>query len=314
MELPFDGTALVRRVTNEWGEITDDSTEIRTRVVLDGRNLVDIHIDSIGLRYDATMNGVRMARSEKKGVTLNRRNTTMHLSAYIDHSRLLDWWPTHVNNGERTELIVRPHVTIDVPSLDLGALDFTGLGLPQWAQSMRRPPVDVISVETPDYESEFSTSIIDSIRTDESMSVRVFGKKLFEVTDVGARWGRADEHETPIKLRVRIRNPNLFGVSFDDLRYSINMNGVEVGEGYVDDFVLPRRSKTVVTTDAVLRNEKIADWWPLHLRNDERTQTEISVSGTIGVLGYTREVENRSYTDVFETDIFGGGGLPSGSR
>jgi len=311
VELPFDGTALFRRITNEWGEIKDDSTEIRTRVVLDGRNFVNEHIDSIGLRYDATMNGVRMARSEKKGVSLNRQNTTMHLSAYMEHSRLLDWWPTHVNNGESTELVVRPHVTIDVPSVDLSALDFAGLGLSRWTRNMGRPPVDVISVETPDYESEFTTRVIDSIRTDESMSVRVFGKKLFEVTGVGARWGEADEDETPIKIRVRIRNPNPFAVSFEDLYYTIDMNGVGVGEGHVDDFRLPRWSKKVVSTEAVLRNEKIADWWPLHLRNGEKTQTEISVSGTVGVLGYTREVENRNYTDVFETDIFGGGSLPS---
>jgi len=313
VELPFDGTALVRRVTNDWGEITGDSTEIKTRVVLDGRSLVDVHIDSIGLRYDASMNGIRMARSEKKGVSLNRKNTTIHLSAYIDHSRLLDWWPTHINSSEQTQLLVRPHVTVDIPSLDLSALDFAGIGLPQWARRMRRPPVDVISVETPDYESDFTTRIIDSIRTDKSMSVRVLGKKLFEVTSVGARWGEADEKETPIKLRVRIRNANLFGVTFTDMRYSIRMNGIEVGEGTVGNFELPRRSKTVVTTDAVLRNERIADWWPLHLRNGERTETEISVSGIIGVLGYSREVKDRSYTDTFETDIFGGGSLPSSS-
>ncbi|MFW5984295.1 MAG: LEA type 2 family protein [Halobacteria archaeon] len=302
MELPLDAP-LVRRVSNEWGEITDDYSEIRTRVVLDGASLVDVHVEGVGLRYDATMNGVRVARSEKKGVSLNRRNTTIHLSARIPRDRLIEWWQTHVNNGERTRLVIRPHLTVDLPSVDLSAIDFAGV-LPT------RPGVDSVSVETPNYTSEFETSIADSVRTHETMRVKVLGKTVFAVQDVDAWWGTADEDETPLDVRVSLRNPNPFAVGFEDLRYTVTMNGVDVGEGAVDDFTLPARGDTTVTSRAVLNNQRIADWWTTHLRREERTRTEISFDGTVTALGFSREIGGRSYSDSFRTDLFAGS-LPS---
>lgn len=303
--LPFDTSALVRRIESDWGEITDDESEIRTRVVLDGRHLVNAHVESVGLRYEAYMNGVRVARSEKKGVSLNRRDTTIHLSAYIDRSSLLDWWPTHINGGERTRLVIRPHLTVDLPRLDLSALDFTGIGADLGFPA--GTPFGSISVETPGYTSEFRTGIAESIRTEEPMSVRAFGKRVFTVRSVDARWGDADEEETPVELRAEVENPNRFAVGFENLGYTVRMNGVRVGEGNVDDFRLPARETEVVSSEAVLRNERIADWWTTHLRRGERTETEIRFGGAVRVLGFGRKIGDRSYTGRFETDLFGGG-------
>lgn len=302
--LPFDGNALVRRVENSWGEIADDETEIRTRVVLNGRHLVNAHVESVGLRYEAYMNGVRVARSEKKGVSLNRQNTTAHLSAYIDRSRLLEWWHTHVNDGERTRLVIKPQVTVDLPSVDLSALDFAGLGVPP-----TRPPVSSVSVETPNYATEFETGILDSIRTDERMTATAFGRTVFAVHGIDARWGEADEDETPIELRVRVENPNPFAVGLEDIGYTVKMNGVRVGEGRVDDLRLSARDTETVSSVAVLRNERVADWWTTHLRRNEKTETGISLHGAVRALGFGRRIGDRSYTGSFETDLFGGGGL-----
>ncbi len=302
MELPLDGR-LVRRVTNEWGEINDEYSEIRTRIVLDGASLVDFHVDSVGLRYDATMNGVRVAQSEKKGVSLNRRNTTIHLSARIPQDSLLEWWGSHINNDERTTLIIRPHLTVDVPSLDLSTIDFAGV-LPT------RTGVDYISVETPNYTNEFTTSIADAISTRETMRARVLGKTVFAVPEVDADWGTVDDERTPLNVAVSLRNPNLFAVGFEDLRYTVSMNGVEVGGRTVEDFTLPARGETTVESRAVLRNQRIADWWTTHLRRGERTTTKISLDGTVRALGFSRAIGGRSYTDSFETDLFAGG-LPA---
>ena len=301
MELPFDGT-LVRRVTNEWGEITDEYSEIRTRVVLDGANLVDFHVEGVGLRYDASMNGVLVARSEKKGVSLNRRNTTIHLSARIGRDSLLEWWKTHINNDERTRLVIRPHVTVDLPSLDISSFDLTGV-LPARA-------VDSVSVETPNYTSDFTTRIVDSISTREKMRVKALGRTVFAVSDVDARWGTADEEETLIGVEVGVENPNPFAVGFEDLGYTVSMNGIEVGEGTVDDFTLPARGDKTVGSRAVLDNRSVADWWATHLRRGERTGTRIAFDGTVRALGLSRRIGERSYTDSFETDLFAGG-LPS---
>ena len=300
----FEGNALVRRVTNEWGEITDEETEIRTRVVLDGRNLVEARVTGVGLRYDAYMNGVRVARSEKKGVSLNRDNTTIHLSAYIERSRLLEWWHTHVNNGERTRLVIKPHVTFDLPSVDLSAFDFAGLGIPS-----TRPPFSSVSVETLNYATEFETGILESIRTDEKMTATAFGRIVFAVHGIDARWGEADEDETPVVLRVNVENPNPFAVGLEDIGYTVSMNGIRVGEGRVDDFRLSAREKKTVSSEAVLRNERIADWWTTHLLRGEKTETEISLGGAVRALGLGRKIGDRSYTGSFETDLFGGGGL-----
>ncbi|MDZ7687741.1 MAG: LEA type 2 family protein [Halobacteriales archaeon] len=307
VDLPFDGNALVRRIENEWGEITDDETEIRTRVVLDGRNLVEARVTSVGMRYDAYMNGVRVARSEKKGVSLNRRSTTIHLSAYIERSRLLEWWRTHVNNGERTRLVIKPHVTLDLPKLDLSAFDFAGIGIDTYP--FVGQPFGSISIETPNYVTEFETGILDSIRTDERMSAKAFGRTVFAVDWVDARWGDTDDKKTHVELRAEVVNPNPFAVGFEDIGYTVGMNGVRVGEGGVGDFRVPARSTKTVSSDAVLTNERIADWWTTHLRRGEKTETEIIFGGAVRVLGFGRKIGDRSYTGSFETDLFGSSGF-----
>lgn len=300
--LPFDGNVLVRRIENDWGEVSDERTEIRTRVVLDGRNFLEARVTSVGLRYDAYMNGVRVARSEKKGVSLNRDNTTIHLSAYIDRSRLLRWWHTHINKGERTRLVIKPHVTVDLPSLDLSAFDFADIGLPS-----TRPPFSSVSVETPNYVTEFETGILDSIRREEKMTVTAFGRTVFAVHGVDARWGTADEDETTIELRVKMENPNPFAVGFEDVGYTVTMNGVRVGRGHVGDFRMPARGTSVISSEAVLRNKRVAEWWKTHLDRGEKTETEIGFGGAVRVLGFGRKIGDRSYTGSFETDLFGGG-------
>jgi len=98
-----------------------------------------------------------------------------------------------------------------------------------------------------------------------------------------------------------------------DVSYTVSMNGVPVGEGHVDDFRLSARGTKVVPSVVVLRNERIADWWTTHLRRNEKTETKVSVGGEVRALGFHRRLGDRSYTGSFETDLFGGGGLPGDS-
>jgi LEA14-like dessication related protein len=143
------------------------------------------------------------------------------------------------------------------------------------------------------------------------MTTTAFGRTVFAVHRIDARWGEADEDETPVELRVKVENPNPFSVGFEDVGYTVSMNGVRVGEGTVDDFRLPAREKKVVSSEAVLKNERIADWWTTHLRRGEKTETELRLNGAVRVLGFGRKIGDRSYTGSFETDFFGGDGLPT---
>jgi len=101
----------VKKVETSWGEVTDAYTQLVHEAHIYNPN--DFSIPATSMRYVVTANGVHIAEGEQPlDVVLGPRTiTTIRFYTYIDNSRLIDWWVTHVQHNETTHVAARIYAT-----------------------------------------------------------------------------------------------------------------------------------------------------------------------------------------------------------
>jgi len=104
--LGFVGIPQVERIDNEFGAVNNSTTEIRTGITVNNPNVIGISLGGVTIDYVVDMNGVRMATGQKNGVSLGTGNSTVELVTYLDNSQIPEWWYTHIQRGERSDLVV----------------------------------------------------------------------------------------------------------------------------------------------------------------------------------------------------------------
>jgi len=104
----------VRSIENSWGEVSDDFTEIKTKMILYNPQLIPIYIERI--KYEIYMNDVKMGSglSEETILLKPRSDTEISFDAKLENGKLDDWWVTHLKNGERTSQEIKSELVYTV--------------------------------------------------------------------------------------------------------------------------------------------------------------------------------------------------------
>ena len=270
----------VESIDNEWGEVTDERTGVRTTVVVDNPSGVGIP-GVAGVSYDVRMNDVTVASGSSGGLSLSPGRNEVSLDTDIDNARIPAWWASHIDAGERTTLSIRPSVNAGFLSRAIPAQNRT-----------------------------FETDMLSSFESTDNRSVAVGNRTLLTVTGTDASWGDATENRTPLSFSASVHNPNDAPVAFSTLGYRVSMNDVVVAEGTADDGVEVAGDSTgTIRIDSALDNGKLDEWWVSHLRNDENTTLDVEVFALAETDAGTERVPLPSLSQrvAFETDILGGG-------
>ncbi|WP_135829771.1 LEA type 2 family protein [Halorussus halobius] len=270
----------VESIDNEWGEVTDDRTGIRTTVVVDNPSGVGVP-GVAGVSYDVAMNDVTVASGSSGGLSLSPGRNEVTIETDIDNRKIPAWWASHINAGERTTVSVRPTV-------DAGFL----------------------SRAIPAQNRTFETDMLSSFESDDNQSVAVGNSTLLTVTGTDASWGEATENRTPLSFSASVRNPNDAPVSFSTLGYRVSMNDVVVAEDTTDGGVEVGAGSTgTIRIDSALDNRKLDEWWVSHLRNGENTTLDVEVFAVAETDAGTERVPLpfMSQRVAFQTDVLGGG-------
>jgi LEA14-like dessication related protein len=270
----------VESVENEWGEVSEERTGIRTNVVVTNPNGVGMP-GVAGVSYDVAMNDVTVASGSSGGLALSPGQNEVTLETYIDNEKIPAWWASHINEGEQTTLSVQPSVN-----------------------------AGLLSKSLPAEERTFETDMLSSFNSDEAQSVEVGDQTLMTVESTDASWGTATENRTPLQFSGTVNNPNDAPVSFSKLGYEISMNDVTVAGGTTDEGVeIGANSTETIRVDAALDNRKLDEWWVTHLENGEETTLDVQVFAAVETDDGTKRVPLPFLSErvVFETDVLGGG-------
>ncbi len=272
----------VADTTQEWGSVTDETTEIHTDATLDTPDdpgLADLL--TLDVRQEATINGVPVASGETSVETVRAGTDTLLLTSEKDNSRVPAWWARHLNDGERSRVVTTPTATADV-----GVTKF--------------------DADLGTRESVFTTDLLAGMNGDRNERVRVQGRTALVVTGVSSEWGQATPERAPIATEAAVRNELASPVEVQTVHYTVTTNGVTLADrsDTVGQVIGPGERDTV-TTRLVLDNSRMDRWWVRHVRDGERSSFDVNVEVTVSVLGRTERVELDSLAQsaTVETDL-----------
>jgi LEA14-like dessication related protein len=280
------GTPSVVAVENRFGEVTNETTEVETDLVVSNPNPVGVTLGGTTVDYTVRMNGVAMAGGLKDGLSVEQGNSTLPFTTRMRNERIPDWWVTHIRDGENTTVTVDATVT----SSALGNRS---------AELEQRKHVE--------------TDLIGAFRSRETRPVNasqpLVSDPVLYVNRTTAAWGDVTEARTPIDTSFLVYNPKTVPYAITEVGYTITMNGIVVGEGASDrEYLVEGRTTENVSTTTAIRNERLDEWWVSHLRNDQVTDLRIDFYARIELPGGAEvrvPLDALTYERTVETDVFG---------
>ncbi|PSQ33279.1 hypothetical protein BRD09_01425 [Halobacteriales archaeon SW_10_68_16] len=239
---------------------------------------------------------------DKQGVDLGSGTDTLAFTTHMRNERIPAWWYTHVRNGERTELLVNASVSHGL----LGGNEFE---FPQ--------------------EETIETDILGGFNSSEPRPINAdqppVSDPILYLNETAASYGENITRErTPLETAFTVYNLKPWPYTVTEIGYTIEMNGVEVGEGSTErPYAIPPGSETTLRAETVIRNERLDEWWVSHLRNDQVTNLTIdfyivvdpdpgdAIPGTVDPIRI--DSDKFDHHTTIETDIFGTKNATDGS-
>lgn len=274
----------VDAVDSEWGTVTDDRTEVETRITVDNPRLLRLGDAAANVSYTVRANDIVLASERDNRVQLAGSESTVLTSTWIDNDRIPTWWTSHINNDETTTVRIEPDVTVD----------YAGFSLPADSGTRTRT---------------VRTDLLEPLRTDQRREVEAAGRTMLVVEETDARWGDATANRTPVEAEAVVTNPTGIPIPITEIEYAIRLNDVVVGQGVAAErTVIEPDSTRTIETEMVVDNSELDEWWVTHLRNDETSTLTVNFTATVEYAGIRRDVplDVLSYERTLETDLLGG--------
>ncbi|WP_198002018.1 LEA type 2 family protein [Archaeoglobus veneficus] len=266
----------VQSVEMSWGEVNDEYTEIVSSIEVNNPYPISIPLSDV--EVEIFMNGVLMGHGNAVGdTTISPPSDTLKLSIKLLNDRLVDWWVSHIENGEETVMKIKTSLIFSIFGYKLS-----------------------IPIEN---SNTFQTTFLSSI-SPEGMSLSIGGIKAIEVKDAKLRWGDVDRSRTQIIVSAVVKNNLPVPIPVKFMEYEITMNGIRMGEGrVVSDTVIKPMKQDTVEFVMEIDNTKIPDWWVSHVKNGEKTTVSIKAKVGLDVQGKEYSVDLYTYSYDFTTDL-----------
>ncbi len=267
----------VKSITNSWGNITTESSEIKTDIQVDNPNAFPIPIK--GMEYQIFMNDVKMGSGHSMGKASlpAQKEHTITMSTEVENDKIPEWWVTHIRQGESTDIKIKGNIALDLK---------------------------VTKYEYP-IEREISRVKTDILGVKKSYSVDEESLKP-QLRSIENSWGEVTDDFTEILMKVVVYNPQRVPIYIEQIRYEMDMNEIKMGLGTSEESILLKpQSDTEIRLDTKLDNHKLDNWWVTHLKNGEKTEVKIEYElvYTVGENEFTMELPVQEKS--IETDILG---------
>jgi LEA14-like dessication related protein len=108
-----DPVLYVNRTSAAWGDVSRDRTEIRLEFVVYNPKATPMPITELG--YNVTMNDVAVGdgRTDEEYVIPAKDTQTIQVTTTIDNSKLDEWWVSHLQRNQVTDLRIEFHGRVD---------------------------------------------------------------------------------------------------------------------------------------------------------------------------------------------------------
>lgn len=279
----------VRDVENDWGTVTDEQTEVKTRITITNPWLVELTDAAVAAEYTVSLNGIQVVDGRKESVQLSGSPSVIETSVWVDNSVIPRWWASHINGNQTTTVRVDPAVETELGGYTFGVSSLTR------TRTVR-------------------TDLLEPLQTDRPRRLQVRSRTVLVVNETRASWGQATADRTPLHASATVTNPLPVALPLTNVTYTVRMNDLVVGSGRAgtQTYISPGATETI-QTDAVIDNRQLDEWWVTHRRNDGTSRLIVTFNATVEVAGERIRIPLRflSFERTFTTDFFGTRSPPS---
>lgn len=293
------GVPTVESVENRFGEVNETTTTIETDLTIDNPNPIDITIGGLTIDYDIEMNDINMATGTREGLSLDRGESTIELTTYLYNERIPDWWASHIEADERTELVIHADVSHGL----LGSRSH--------------------EIES---DREIETDILAGFNSTEPRPIDaeqpLVNDPVLYLNETEGWFGEdVTDERTPLEKQFTFYNPKPWPYTLTEIGYTVQMNDITVGEGETERAtVIPGGTSETIAAETEIRNDRLDEWWVTHLEHDEVTELHVDFyvivdpdpTGVTDLEPIRIDVDELDHETTIETDIFGTKDDPGG--
>lgn len=273
----------ITSISNRWGNVTNNTTEIISSITIENKNPFSIIIPRVEVNYTLKMNNIKMAYGKIEKINLKKGDSTIEVSSYLDNTKIPEWWVSHIENNESTIVNIEPVVVIDA----------------EFTES---------HVETPTKTIPINTDLLTSINTNSEKIIEI-GPVNLALKSVSANWGNTSKETTELIIDIIVHNSLPITVPIPKINYKIEINNITIGNGTIkDSIMLKANNYSTINLATKINNYKLDNWFISHLQNDEHSILEIAINAEIEYEEIIYLIDDfLIYTHEFDTDILGHG-------
>ncbi len=286
------GAPAIDSVENSFGEVTDTESVVETTVHIDNPNPVGASLEGLVGNYSIRMNQVPMATGEIDGIDLGSENDSIALTTTLQNERITEWWPTHIDQDESSD--VRIDVTVSSDRFDR-TLEHT-------------------------HQTAVETDLLAAFNSDETRAVNadhdLADDPVLYINETRANWDEVTDSETPIDMSFLVYNPNIEPYVITQTAYEISMNDIQVGEGHTErEYVIEGGGREELDLTTTIDATALDEWWASHLDEDvhghQVSELRIEFAAVIELPTgeeISVDLDALTYEEWIGTDIFEEGG------
>lgn len=273
----------LQEVNHEWGEVNQKKTEIHSSIYINNPNPIGIPFANIDIKGEILMNNVEMGSMNKSDLDIGAGSNNIEIISNIDNDRIPEWFISHIESDESTNIRFSPEITLKTFITDF-------------------------EIEIPDQTSSLQTNFISGFTEiqEDKITNPITDTVLLTIKNVDAEWGEVTEERSQVDAEVTVQNPNPFPINLNQINYQIDLNGVDIGsDASAEEIILGPNQETIVKKAILIKNNKLKDWWPTHIKNNEESQLTINIRAIAEFQNQEFEVPIYQSQETIETDILG---------
>ncbi len=267
----------ISKISLSWGNVTYDFTEIIAEVSVYNPTFITITLKKI--TFGLYMNNIKMvAGSSERSVSLaGFRETAIRLVGRLNNSRIPEWFISHLENGEQTNVRLSGTVLLDLKIMEA-----------------------VYSFER---TLNITTDMLAGMSTNQS-KIFMMGPAELMLKSLTSSWGRISSNEVEINHKVVVYNPNRYPIPITKIEYEVYMNNIRMGGGTsYNPAILGAKSNTIILFTTMLNTTLLDEWWITHIKNGEKTKITIEIYSVIEINGVAYKIRIYELEQTLTTNL-----------